>query len=158
MPNQFKYLKILHTVLLLGMIFFAIISVVIASSKYAVAVDKTFESVAQAVAAGLSLISLLAGFSIFKKRLTGVHHSTEAAEKKMEMYRGACILWWALIEGPGLLALVFFILTGNYAFLALAGFQIALLALFMPRKSSVVILLNLTSEEVQRLEGNVKVP
>ena len=153
MANHFRSLKILHTALLLGMTFFAVVSLVIPREEISKDIDKSYETIFQAVAAGVSLLSLLTGFSIFKKNLAAVYRSTERAEKKMEMYRGACILWWAMIEGPGLLSLIFFVLTGNYAFLALAGFQIALLAVFMPRKDNIKLLLNLTTQDVQKLEG-----
>ena len=69
------------------------------------------------------------------------------------IYRTACILWWAMIEGPGIAAGIGFILTGNYAFFALAIFHLLIMLVFSPRKSNITMFLNLSSDEVARLEG-----
>jgi hypothetical protein len=70
------------------------------------------------------------------------------------MYRGACIMWWALLEAPGLFAIISYMLTGNKVFIVLSLFHWALLAVFMPRRDNIILLLNLTSEDVQRMETN----
>jgi hypothetical protein len=150
--SPFRNLKLIHTAILCGLAFFAIISLVIPRSLDS---DKTLEQTLQAIAAGISLLSLLAGFNIFKKQLLTARNNGGSAETRMAIYRSACITWWALIDGPGIFSIIGFILTGNYAFLALALFHIGLLAIFMPRKGNIILLLNLTSEEVQRLEGKL---
>jgi hypothetical protein len=45
------------------------------------------------------------------------------------------------------------VLIGNTVFIILALFHLALLTVFMPRKDNIVLLLNLTTDEVHRLEG-----
>lgn len=151
--NPFKALKLLHTAILFGLAFFTIVSLLIPREEFAKGFDKSFEPVLQAVAAGVSLLSLLIGFNIFKKQLVAARNNGGTAETRMAVYRSACIMWWALIDAPGILSIVGFVLTGNYAFIALALFHFALLALFMPRRSNIIMLLNLTTQEVQRLEG-----
>lgn len=151
--NAFKTLKILHTAILGGLIIFTILSIVVPRDMVAGKADHDMEMILQAIAAGVSLLSLLVGFNLFKKRLVIVRNSAEPAEQRFAMYRAACIMWWALIDGPGIFAIISYFLTGNYAFLALALFQMALLAVFMPRKDNIVLLLNLTSDDVQKLEG-----
>ena len=150
--SPFQNLKLIHTAILCGLAFFAIISLVIPRSLDS---DKTLEQTLQAIAAGISLLSLLAGFNIFKKQLLTARNNGGSAETRMAIYRSACITWWALIDGPGIFSIIGFILTGNYVFLALALFHIGLLAIFMPRKGNIILLLNLTSQEVQRLEGKL---
>jgi hypothetical protein len=71
------------------------------------------------------------------------------------MYRAACILWWAMIEGPGLLATIGYMLTANLSFLALAGLHILIILAFMPRRENIIVLLNLTAADVAELEGKV---
>src|SRR5688500_378297 len=153
-PNHFKTLKILHSALLGGLAFFTLIAFVVQKQGLMIQQqDDTFEIVFQAIAAIMSITSLLAGFNIFKKRLVEVHNNRESAETRMDMYRAACILWWALLEGPGLFAIIAYVLIGNTVFIILALFHLALLTVFMPRKDNIVLLLNLTTDEVHRLEG-----
>ena len=150
--NPFKALRLLHTAILCGLAFFTIISLVIPREEIAKNLDKSIEPILQAVAAGASLLSLLIGFNIFKKQLVAARNNGGTAETRMAVYRSACILWWALIDAPGILSIIGFTLTGNYAFIGLVLFHMGLLAIFMPRKSNIILLLNLTKEEVQRLE------
>mgnify|MGYP007024035352 CR=1 FL=1 len=150
--SPFAALKILHMALLGGMCLVAIVSLFLPREEFSAGLDRSAETILQTVSAGATLLCLLLGFSIFKKRLVAVHTSHEKAEKRLEMYRKAIITWWAMIEAPGLLALVGFVLTSQYAFLALGLFHVALLAIFMPRKMNIVLLLKLTAAEVQRLE------
>ena len=71
----------------------------------------------------------------------------------MALYQTACIIWWAMTEGPGILATVGYLLTSNFAFIALAIFHIVILGAFMPRKQNIIVLLNLNGTEVANLEG-----
>lgn len=116
--------------------------------------DKSVETVFQAVAAVISLGSLLIGFNIFKRQLAASRNINEPPEKRFEMYRGACIMWWALLEAPGLFAIISYMLTGNIVFIILSLFHWGLLAVFMPRRDNIILLLNLTNEDVQRMETN----
>jgi hypothetical protein len=152
--SQFKALKMLHTALLTGFALFVIVAyVLISQGLLQYPKDKTLETALQAVAAVISIGSLLTGFNIFKKRLLAARNDTGSGETRFAVYRGACILWWAFLEGPGLLATVSYIITSNMVFLVLALFHLGLLAVFMPRKENIVLLLNLTTEDVQKLEG-----
>jgi hypothetical protein len=154
--STFRNIKIIHLAVLLFLALFIIVSLVLPVKEIAGDVDKDLEAFFQAVGGGLSLICLLAGFPLFKKKILAARTNTGSAEKRIESYRSACIIWWAMIDTPGNFAIVGYILTANYAFLALALFHLGLLALFMPRRNNIILLLNLTSEEVQRLEGNIK--
>lgn len=155
--DSFKALKILHTALLMGFGLMMVVMFVVTGKEAKINDDdKTLETALQAIAAVMSIGSLLLGFSIFKKRLVASRNINYPAEKRFEMYRAACIFWWALLEGPGLFATIAYYLTSNYVFIVLALFHLGMLAVFMPRKDNIVLLLNLTSEDVQRLEGTTQ--
>ena len=149
--DYFRVLKILHLALLAGLTLLLLISIVLHLVNHNT--NESLEMPLQVVAVILSVGTLFLGFNMFKKRIALIRNSLEPAEKRMEMYRGACIVWWALLEGPGLFAIISFILTGNYAFFALGLFHSILLAVFMPRKVNIILLLNLSAEEANRLEG-----
>jgi hypothetical protein len=152
-PNAFKVLKVLHTALLTGMIVFSVIAIILVQRNLIAAKGETLERSLQVVCILVSGVMLLAGFNIFKKKMMAARNHTGPGEQRMDLYRAACILWWAMIEGPGLLATIGYILTHNLAFLALAVFHITCLFVFSPRKANIVVLLNLSSEDVLRLEG-----
>jgi len=152
-PNAFKVLRILHAALLISMTVFNIVALVLVVQGIVPAADESFQRTFQIVCILVSAASLIGGFNIFKKRMLAARNDTGPGEQRMGLYRAACILWWALIEGPGLLAVIGFILTHNYAFLALSLLHLACLFVFTPRKANIEVLLNLNAEEVKRLEG-----
>jgi hypothetical protein len=151
--DAFKTLRIIHLAIVAAILLFVIIIMVLFGTGQLKAIDPSLERTVQVVAVMLSVASLLIGFNLFKRKMMQARNSAEPGEKRMALYRAACITWWAMIEGPGLLAAIGFLITGNYAFIALAGFHILVLLTFMPRKDNIIVLLNLTSEEVARLEG-----
>jgi hypothetical protein len=151
--NSFKALKILHTALLTGLALFIIVAYVLIRQKLIVPEkDVTLETIFQVLAAAISIGSLLAGYNLFKKQLVAAR-GAERGEVRFEMYRAACIMWWAFLEAPGLFAAVSYLKTGNVVFIILALFHLGMLIVFMPRKDNIVLLLNLTSDDVQKLEG-----
>jgi hypothetical protein len=115
--------------------------------------DPSMERILQVVSVIVSLSSVVAGFNIFKRRIILARNSGEPGKKRMSKYQAACITWWAMIEWPGVLAIVGYMLTGNFAFFAMALFHIVILLAFMPRKDNIVVLLQLNSTEVDQLEG-----
>lgn len=153
-PNAFKVLKVLHTALLIGMIIFGTVAIVLVQRNLVPASGESLERSLQIVCILVSGVMLLGGFNLFKKKMMVARNATGPGEQRMDLYRAACILWWAMIEGPGLLAIIAYILTHNFAFFALGVFHIACLFVFSPRKANVVVLLNLTPDEVARLDGS----
>lgn len=154
MQNTFTTLRIVHIALLSGMAAFNIVSLILVNKGFP-AIEESMQRVFQTVCILLSTVCLISGFQLFKKKMLAARNSFEAGEKRMALYRTACILWWAMIEAPGIVAGIGFILTSNYAFFALALFHFLVILIFTPRKSNIVVLLNLNSEEVARLEGKV---
>jgi hypothetical protein len=152
-PNAFKVLKVMHTALLIGMVVFNIVAIVLVQQNIVPAADESFQRIFQIVCILVSGAMLIAGFNLFKKKMLAARNHPGPGEQRMDLYRAACILWWAMIEGPGLLATIGYILTHNYAFFALGVFHLSCLFVFSPRKANIVVLLNLTEKEVAKLEG-----
>jgi hypothetical protein len=152
-PNAFKVLKVMHTALLIGMVIFNIVAIVLVQQNIVPAADESFQRIFQIVCILVSGTMLIAGFNLFKKKMLAARNHTGPGVQRMDLYRAACMLWWAMIEGPGLLATIGYILTHNYAFFALGVFHLSCLFVFSPRKANIAVLLNLTPDEVVRLEG-----
>lgn len=155
-PNAFNVIKIVHIGLLMGMAMFDIVSLIIVLQGIPAIAEDSVQRNLQVGCVLLSALLLIAGFKIFKKRIFAARNSTEPGEKRMEMYRAACIMWWAMIEAPGIVAGIAFIISGNFAFFALAIFHLLAMLVFAPRKANIVLFLNLNSDEVTRLEGKGK--
>src|SRR5262245_44691006 len=137
MKNVFKTLKTLHLALGIAMIAFAFVALFVQKKGIATDKDEFLERILQVVCVIVSVASLLIGFNLFKRRMIAARNSPEPGEKRMALYLTACVTWWAMIEGPGLLAIVAYFLTGNLAFMALAIFHITTLIAFMPRKQNI---------------------
>lgn len=150
--NEFKALQILHMAMLTGMTIFAVISVFLVIQGMVKVNVAAFEKPLQVVALLASVGGTAAGFALFNKRLKSIQ-VMDTAQNRLGAYRAAAILRWALIEGPILLSIIFFLLTGNYAFLALAIALILVFVVVRPAKPVIVFLLQLTEQEVNELEG-----
>ena len=149
--NEFKALQILHMALLTGMALFSVIAVFLVT-KGLIPANKALEKPLQVAALLVSVGGTAAGFALFNKRIKSIQ-PTDTVASRITTYRAAAILRWALIEGPVLLSIISFLLTGNYAFLALG---IALMLVFVvvrPAKPVIIFLLQLNEKEVSELEG-----
>ncbi|HEY1199754.1 MAG TPA: hypothetical protein VGE79_02185, partial [Niastella sp.] len=90
-PNAFSVIKIVHIGLLVGMAMFDIVSLIIVLQGIPVIADEPMQRNLQVGCVLLSALLLIGGFKIFKKRIFTARNSTEPGEKRMEMYRAACI-------------------------------------------------------------------
>ena len=151
--NAFTTLRIVHLAILAGMAAFNIVSLIMVERGFPVVADESMLRTFEVVSILLSIVCLVGGFQLFKKKIFVARNSLEPGEKRMGLYRIACILWWAMIEVPGIIACMGFLLTSNYAFFALAIVHLLVILVFAPRKANVILFLNLNSEEVARLEG-----
>jgi len=149
--NEFKALQILHMAMLTGMALFTVVAVFLVT-KGLIPVNKALEKPLQVVALLVSVGSTAAGFALFNKRIKSIQ-PTDAVANRITIYRAAAILRWALIEFPVLLSIISFILTGNYAFLALAIALILVFVVVRPAKPVIIFLLQLNEKEVSELEG-----
>ena len=88
---------------------------------------------------------------LFKKKLAEARAAITGAKEKMAIYRQACIIKWAMIEGASLFSIICFLLTRNYAFLVLAAVLILLFAMMAPSKLKIIIQLQISEAEIETL-------
>ena len=151
--GYFRAIRIIHNAFLVGLLFLAAtIFFLVRTGKFPPVGNGSLDRILQIVALLVAGILLMIGFRLFRKKIIAIHQSSDSAEKKLDQYRSACISWWALVEIPGIVAIICFILTSNYAFFALACFHIIVLAFFIPRKDNIILLLKLSIDEVKKLE------
>lgn len=151
--NLFLKLKIIHLALLVGLLMMTVTGVIVHQIGLLPASNDELDRIFQIICVMASVGFLVIGFNLFKKKIMAARNSSEPAEGRLRQYLMASLIWWAMIELPGFIAAIGFIMTGNYAFLALAGFHILVLFLFMPRTANIIVLLQFNENDVTRLSG-----
>jgi hypothetical protein len=149
-PGELKALLIVHRALLMGLLLFSIVAFYLVYSKTFTDGFQELDKILQVVAIILSAGGFYFGTVLFKKKLLQARELPTAKEK-MALYRAACILQWAMIEGPCLFVIISFLLTGNYAFLALAVVLMLLFTMMAPSKLKIAFQLQLSEQEIAEL-------
>jgi hypothetical protein len=154
-PNQFKALQKTFTGLLLGEIGFAIVvlSIVLIARK-TINQNVELDRALQLVAVLFAIVDCVIGFRLYKKKVLALRASSLSAQEKMNGFRKASIVFWGLIEAPALFCGVCYVITGNFAFMALYAFLLIAFGVQNPFKSKVALLLNLNAEEIAMLDGS----
>lgn len=144
-------LNTLHKALLMGQVLFAAVSFYLVYTKVFTAPAKELEKYLQVAALLAVAIGLYAGLTIFKKRLQQINDTTTGAKEKFEKYRTAVIIQWSLLEAPALFCIICFMVTGNYAFLALAVVVMFLFVMMAPSKMKIMLQLQISEAALDDL-------
>lgn len=147
--NTLKALQIIHKALLFGQIIFASIVLFLKYTDDLPPDLKKLDQALQVIAILLSVGGFFIGSSIFKRKIQQVMDTFPDIKAKAKAYRSACILQWALLEGPSLFCIICFFLVGNYAFLALAAVLMLLFALLAPVKLKIMLQLKISEAEME---------
>ncbi len=149
--SGFKTMNILHKAFLLGQIIFFALSIFIVYSKMieppAKELNKLFQLMVIIVAAG----GYFSGAAIFKNKLVQIGEMKSSTKEKFEIYRVASIIKWSLLEGPFIFSIIGFVLTGNYAFLALAFVLMLLFTIESPTDIKIAMHLGISESELKEL-------
>lgn len=137
--------------MLIGLIVFCIIGFLMNSSGAFEPIAKELDHVLQVVVILLATAGFFIGNNYFKRKVLQQAQELQTAHEKLSLYRHAAIIQWTLLEGPAIVAIISFLLTGNYAFLALAATILLLFAMAFPAKQKILLLLSITENEWQNL-------
>jgi hypothetical protein len=146
-----KALNIIHKGLLAVQVMFAALAAYLLYSGSVFPTAAELDRTLQIVALAITTAGVFAGFTIFKKKLGQIRDMQGNAKEKFDQYRSACIMQWALMEGPAIFCIICFFLTGNYAFLAVAAFVIVLFAMTGPSKLKIQLQLQISEAELDEL-------
>lgn len=150
--TPYSVLKILHQAMLMAQLIFAGIMFYLVYSKSIVPVMAAEEKMLQVIALISTAGSIFSGLGIFKKKIALIKEQPlSSTVEKLNSYKLACIFLWALIEMASFFNIICFILTGNYAFLALAAVLIIYFAMQAPTKNKVAQHLDISSSELDGL-------
>ncbi|MFM6926084.1 MAG: hypothetical protein ACKOU7_11325 [Ferruginibacter sp.] len=146
-----KALNIIHKALMTGQVLFASVCIYLTYSKAIDSPAKELDKVLQVVALIITAGGIFAGMSFFKRKLLQLREMQIPVKEKFGMYRSACIVQWALLEGPSIFCIICFFLTGNYAFLALMVVVLFLFAMTAPSKLKILLQLQISESELDEL-------
>jgi 4-hydroxybenzoate polyprenyltransferase len=144
--KELKALQILFIALLAGQVVLGLVACFVVNQGFSNASLRSITYILLILAAFMSIGALATGYILFHKRLDRLRELTDLS-MKMQDYRAACILKWALFEGPCLFAIICYFLTGQSAFL---GIALLLLLNFLnnyPSKRKLLLELDLSSQE-----------
>ena len=149
--NGLKVLNVIHKALMMGQILFASVCIYLIYSKIVLPSAKDLNRVFQVVTLVITTGAIFAGMSFFKRKLLQIREMQTAAREKFDLYRKACIVQWALLEGPSIFCIICFFVTGNYAFLALVLVILFLFAMAAPSKLKILLQLQISESELDGL-------
>jgi hypothetical protein len=101
------------------------------------------------IAAGFSVIK---GFRNFNQLVLALRNTQKNVKDKLNAYRRALLKFWNMLVLPVVLAITGFAFTTTYSFFILACFVIGIIAMFMPRKATIALLLKLNESELLLLD------
>ena len=146
-----QVLNIIHKALMMGQILFAAVCIYLIYSKSVLPLANYLDKILQVVALALTAGGIFAGMTLFKKKLMQIREMQTGAKEKFDLYRSACIIQWALLEGPSIFCIVCFFITGNYAFLVLVLIVLILFAMTAPSKVKILLQLQISESELDDL-------
>lgn len=103
------------------------------------------------LSAGYMVIAISIGYWLFGKQMKTAKTAASLSDK-LNAYRSANIIRWALLEGATLIPLVFHLLSSNVILLAIAGIAFLVLGLLHPNVMRLKVDLDLSQTELDRLD------
>ena len=148
--EYFKGLNLIFLAMMVGQILFAGIA-------YFISLDKTDEndlySIMIMVVPMVAISGFIGGRFLFQQQMQGISKNAALVEK-MDKYRTASIIRFALMEGPAFLAIIGLIMTGQMVFLGIAALIIAFFYTLRPTRDKAIKELGLNMTE----QGKVNNP
>lgn len=149
-----RSLSILHLAMLAGQVIFVLVALFLQTTQAikTTALTPEIDSVLRYIIPALAAGSIIAGSFLFRQKTAALKMLPASAEK-YNGYRSACILRYAIMEAPSMVAVVVFILSGNYYYLAVSGVVIIAFIIIRPSLTALTRHLQPSIEEQAALES-----
>jgi hypothetical protein len=148
-PTQFQALRLLYVSLISGIIAFTLVSLYIVSRKKLepIVLSDMKQIVAIGVIAASALLTFLA-FYVFNKKIKNI--DTPDPKSKMEKYRAASIIRWAMLEVPVMLSIIVYMLSADELYLMLSALLLGIFISVRPSKRSIIKDLGISEDDLER--------
>jgi len=150
--NQFSSIKIIYYVLVTGLITFFAFTLFFIQDRITDQ-SSNLDSIFTIVVPLFGLMMMFISRKIYTQ-MAGNYKSSNDLSQKIELYRKAKIVSWALVEGGCLFALVATILTVNYLYVAVFILLFGYFIMMRPSVESFVQEMRLNSKESALIRGN----
>jgi hypothetical protein len=144
--EYFKMITVLHYAMLMGQVIFGIVAFYIVSGGQIAENGSQLNDTFRVIVPLMIMGGLTASWYFTRTRIEAMPAKSGLIEKLVQ-YRTVFIIKLALLEAPSLLAIVAFLLTGNFLYLALAGLVILVFVINRPTKFKIANELKLDQEE-----------
>ena len=144
--EYFQSLKIIYIALLTGMLIIGGVFVFLNMEGQSGDDIHSLNNILQYIVPIIILGGILGGLMISRNRLKSIKEKQNVKEKLGD-YRAVFILRLALLEGPAMMALIVYFLTGNYLYLVYTGLVIVVYLAYIPSKSKIANELELSQSE-----------
>lgn len=148
--KYFKEIQTIHIALMIGILFFGAIACIMNYLAGKITDDKTLENILIPFVA-FFVIAEVAGSQLFFKIKLKDCKKQVSLKDKLDGYRSALIVKFAMVEGAAFFAIIAFFLTGNLLFL---GFIILLFFVFLfykPTRLKLIEDLKLSLSEEEKI-------
>jgi len=150
--SPFRSLQLIYRALLWGQILFLAIALIAVATIAKKSASEQLDRQLQVIAVLVSFSAFIIGSRIFKKKLFQARHANISAKEKLAMYRSASLIQWALMDAATVFCIVAYIITHNFAFIALALLLLVIFGAMNPFKSKVMLQLALSPSDVESLQ------
>ncbi len=148
-----RALRILYFALMAGvLLFMAIVFIMPVLDPGGVKYLQPYSQIALYVAAGLAIISYMTARYLFSKKMDAIRNTSVNVQEKLNLYRAAFISYMAFCEFPALLAIILYIISGNYGLLVVAGLMLLAMAIRFPSRQRLITDMSLDWKEQEELK------
>lgn len=147
LKELYNSIKILPLALIAGL---CMISGIMIYMKQGQDASDNFGGLFVIIIALIAATGFILGSFLFRKRIADSMGKTMI--EKLVIYRQATIIRFALLEGPGILSIVLFFLSGNYLYMVITGAMVLFMLLNKPTDDMIAQHLMLTEEDKSELK------
>jgi purine-cytosine permease-like protein len=144
--NYFKALSILNLAMILGIVLFGLIVGLLSIAKSNSVDDSDLTKIFNFLLPALPVLCIFISNYLFKRRLNQIADIYDLPAK-MENYRNALILRYAVLEAPAIFAIIATLLTGNLYFLFNSAMMVFLMFYFRPRPQNAILNMQLDQQD-----------
>jgi len=150
--EYFRALRIIYFAIIAGPTIFGLIAFFLIKSGNFEPEMNSLHKIFVYIVPAFAITGILGSTRIFKSQLSPLRQKKELTGK-MEGYRSALIVRYALIEGPAFFAIVVYMLTGIPMYLGIAGLVLLSFLTLKPTAGKAAIDLELNPDEKQIIVG-----
>ena len=150
--NQFNSIKIIYYALVSGLIVFSAVTLFVIQSRIEEQASN-LDSIFIVVVPIFGLVMMFVSYKLYNQMIINLSRDSDLSQK-IEYYRKAKIVSWALVEAGCLFALVATILTVNYLYIAVFILLFGYFIMMRPSVESFVQEMRLNSKESALIRGN----